>query len=397
MKILEICRSMPWHMAGGLERHAWDLARGLAAAGDEVHLLTTPPSPWRSVPPMPPGLRLHSMSTGKPSAYSARSFRAFAREAEQLDAAHPFDVIHAQGFAAFALPPRFADRLAVTIHGTLFSETPLHAPLFRQLGWKRKIAALWRAKRRLAAAPLYARMLRRARVILVDSEFTRGELLRSRPALEPKIRVAPLGIPPERIRSAPHVERAPGGPIRLLSVGRVTPAKGFQVVLQALRLMPRAPWHWRVAGTGPALEPLRRRAEALGLGDWVEFLGEVDDARLDSLYAQSDLFLYPELSYPAFGLVALEALLAGLPVLASERGAIPEVVRPDCGWLVPGGDPPALARKLKELLANPSRIAETAARCRDLALERFSFERMIALTRAALEECAKAQGSECDL
>jgi glycosyltransferase involved in cell wall biosynthesis len=119
-----------------------------------------------------------------------------------------------------------------------------------------------------------------------------------------------------------------------------------------------------------------------------EFLGEVDANRLSQLYETSDLFVNPELGYPAFGLVALEAMLAGLPVVASDRGAIPEVVQPDCGWLFPGGDYERLANRLKSLIEHPAHIAEVASRCRNLALERFSFESMVEKTRAALAECA---------
>jgi len=214
-------------------------------------------------------------------------------------------------------------------------------------------------------------------------------LLCSHPRLQCKIRLAPLGIHPERAPQRPiGAKRPPAAALQLLSVGRLTETKGMRVALEALALAPREGWRWRVAGTGPELEALRQRAKRLGLDERVEFLGEVDDRRLAALYAQSDVFVYPELSYPAFGLVALEALLAGLPVVASDRGAIPEVARPDCAWLVPGGDPKALADCLKALVAHPERIAEKAARCRELALRRFPYEGMIEKTRAALKECA---------
>jgi 1,4-alpha-glucan branching enzyme len=392
MKILLLSRSMPWHAPGGLEHHVWDIARGLGRQGHEVHLLTTPAAPQRPAPDPPPRLRLHALPRGAPGRYSIPTFRAFARQALRLDREIGFDVINSQGFAAYAFPKRLAPRLAVAIHGTLTSETLLHGPLFRSLGLGAKLAAVWRHKGRLATAPLYGRLLRLARVILVDSKFTRQELLRTRPWLEPKIRVAPLGISPERAPRAPTApRRLVETPVRLLSVGRLTAAKGMDVALKALAKVPAGQWRWQVAGAGPQLDALRREASELGLDENVEFLGQVDEERLAACRARSDLALAPELGCPAFGLVALEALLAGLPVVATDRGALPEVVQPDSGWLVPPGDPQALADRLADLFDHPALIDARAAGCRQRALERFSYEDMIDKTCAALAEAGGAQ------
>jgi 1,4-alpha-glucan branching enzyme len=388
MRILSLSRSMPWHLAGGLENHAWDLVRGLAAAGDEIHVLTTPFREGAGKSEPPRNVSIHTIDSGAPGEYSLRTFRALARKAEALHGEFNFDVIHSQGFAAYAFPKRLAERLAVTVHGTLTTETPLYPPVFREQTLGGKIALLWRYKARLASAPLYNRLLKMARVILVDSKFTRNELLHGNRRLENKIRLAPLGIHSDRAPAAPSSRRLPEKPLRFLSVGRLTRAKGMHVALEAMKILPENGWTWRVAGTGPELESLKRQACDAGLANRPEFLGEVDANRLSQLYETSDLFVNPELGYPAFGLVALEAMLAGLPVVASDRGAIPEVVQPDCGWLFPGGDYERLANRLKSLIEHPAHIAEVASRCRNLALERFSFESMVEKTRAALAECA---------
>jgi len=380
---------MPWHLAGGLENHAWDIVRGLAAAGDEVHVLTTPCPADAVRPEASSNVSIHAIDSGAPGEYSMRTFRALARKAGALNAKFDFDVIHSQGFAAYSFPARLTGRLAVTIHGTLTTETPLYPPVFREQTIARKLALLWRYKARLASAPLYNRLLNRARVILVDSKFTRNELLHDDRRHEDKIRLAPLGIHPDRAPKGPDLpRRLPEKPLRFLSVGRLTEAKGMHVALNAMKLLPPDGWTWRIAGTGPEFDPLKRQAQVAALSDRVEFLGRVEEQRLAQLYESSDLFVNPELGYPAFGLVALEAMLAGLPVVASDRGAIPEVVQPDCGWLFPGGDHERLADRLTSLLDHPARIAEVGARCRGLALERFSHESMIDKTRAALQECA---------
>lgn len=384
MRLLLICRSMPWHMAGGLENHAWDLAQGLAARGDDVHVLTTAARQGHPAPSLE-NITIHECAAAVPGRYSASTFRALADEAERLHGRLAFDAIHAQGFAANAFPARLAGKLAITVHGTLTSETLLYPPLFERLTYAQKASTLWRHKGRIASAPLFNRALRMARIILVDSDFTRRELLRSAPHLEPKIWLVPLGVHPERVppQSASHL---PHSPLRLLSVGRLTAMKGMHVALQGLGQLKGLPWRWTVAGTGPELQRLRAQCGELGLKAQVEFLGEVSESSLRELREQSDVFLYPELGYPAFGLVALEAMLSGLPVLASDLGAIPEVVTAECGWLVRGDDPAALAQKIHEIMEDPVAIELRSKRCRESALSRFSFEAMVDGTRRALGE-----------
>jgi len=397
MRILMLCRSMPWHLAGGLEHHAWDLARGLANAGDEVHILTTPAHPARPASEPPPRVHLHALAHGKPGRYGMGAFAAFARAAAALDRQFDFDVIHAQGFAANAFPRALAPKLAITVHGTLTSETELYPPLFEQLAPGQKLLSLWRHKARLASAPLFRHALRMASVLLVDSDFTRRELESSYSDLQPKIRVVPLGIHPDRMpivvkasspkaSSRPAETNASPHSLRLLSISRLTRSKGLHIALEAASLL-QGNWHWEIAGTGPEEKALRQMHRQLNLGGRVELLGGVEESDLQTLRAESHCFVFPELGYPAFGLVALEAMLAGLPVVASDHGAIPEVVRPDCGWTIPDLNPQSLASILQRLIQEPSCLAPIAATCRHRALERFSFDSMISQTRKALGEC----------
>ena len=118
------------------------------------------------------------------------------------------------------------------------------------------------------------------------------------------------------------------------------------------------------------------RAEARGLLHAVTFLGQRDDvpARL----ADADLFVLPSRS-EAFPNAVLEAMAAGLPIVASGVGGIRELIADDrTGLLVPAGDPPALADRLCRLMADPALAARLGDAARDDAHARYSFERMVA-------------------
>ncbi len=111
-----------------------------------------------------------------------------------------------------------------------------------------------------------------------------------------------------------------------------------------------------VVGTGTEEDALRELAMTLGIGHRVRFRGYVDEAELPDLYPQFDVLAVPSVEMPGwveqFGRVVVEAQASGVPVVASESGASPDVVG-DSGLLVAPGDPPALGAALARLLDEP--------------------------------------------
>lgn len=138
---------------------------------------------------------------------------------------------------------------------------------------------------------------------------------------------------------------------KLLAVGRLSHYKGFDVLLDALDRIPAA--NLLLVGDGECAAALRERAARLRLGARVAFANRLDDDALAGAYAQADAFVLPSLDRSeAFGLVLLEAMRAGLPVVASDvRGsAIGHVVADgETGMLVPPGDAQALAGAIERL------------------------------------------------
>lgn len=153
----------------------------------------------------------------------------------------------------------------------------------------------------------------------------------------------------------------------LLTVARLVEQKGHSVLLGAvgrLRLTHPEVELW-VVGEGPLRSSLEQLARDLQIADQVRFLGTVHPTT--GLLRQADVFVFPSLTEPQ-GLAVLEALAAGVPVVASRTGGIVEMVRDGVdGRLVPPGDAGALASALAELLDHPDAAAECAASGRERA------------------------------
>jgi len=154
------------------------------------------------------------------------------------------------------------------------------------------------------------------------------------------------------------------GPI-IGTLARLIPSKGIRILLDAIpHLLQKYPEALLlVGGGGEEQEALERQARALGIADRVVFVGPVQDPR--DFYRRLDVFVLPSLD-EAFGLVVLEAMAMGLPVIGTRVGGVPEVLTHGVnGWLVEPGDSAVLAAGLRTLWADPilrRRVAEEGRR-----------------------------------
>jgi len=178
--------------------------------------------------------------------------------------------------------------------------------------------------------------------------------------------------------------------------GRMMPEKGVDVLLSALARLPRS-IYCVIMGDGPYRSSYQRQAEELGLEDRVIFTGFRRDVR--EVFACSDAVAVPSYS-EALANVSLEAMAEGRPVVATAVEGMPEAVEHNVsGYLVPPGDPAALAESIAILAADPEAARRIGAKGRNMATRRHSPERMARETesiyRDLLYEVAREREVKC--
>lgn len=183
-----------------------------------------------------------------------------------------------------------------------------------------------------------------------------------------------------------------GSRLTILFVGRLDKRKGFSTLFQAfLNLKPRYP-HLHLKVVGPfepeAAQPYLAVARARGVTG-IEFAGYVPAAQLPAVYHQADIFCAPSLGFESFGIVLLEAMAAGLPVVASNIAGYRSVITAGReGILAPPGRPSALARALGWLVDNPRSRTLMGRRGQEKA-RRYSWERIAAETLQVYEDALR--------
>ena len=332
MRILHVLAPAPY---GGLERVVTELTAGTAARGHDVHVaavLDRDPEThpfWR-------GLRVEAHRVDAPG-------RAWLRERLAVDALRRRlrpDVVHTHGYRADVLHGRpLGGAVVTTVHGTTGGggRSRLYEALQRR-AFRRFDAVV------AVSAPLGARLMR----------FARPGRLR---------------VIPNAACAAPLLTRAEARARLGLAadafvagwVGRLSAEKGADVFVDALARVPSVPWTASVLGDGPEAASLRARAERLGIAGRVRWHGAVAGA--PALHAAFDVFV---LSSRTEGtpLALLEALAAGVPVVATAVGGVPDVAGAAEAILVPPGDPAALAAALAAVHADPAAAAARARAAR---------------------------------
>ncbi len=229
--------------------------------------------------------------------------------------------------------------------------------------------------------PLLRRIARGSDAVTVISSYTAAQLRRSVPEVDPV--VIPFGA---TVEAPPEISLpfAGKGPVRLLFAGRLVERKGVHRLLEALaRLEAPDAIRLRVVGDGPERPRLEARARELGVDGRVDFDGFVSGARLQSAFEEADVFVLPAVrdrkgDVEGLGVVLIEAMAHGRPVIACEVGGIPDVVRDgETGLLVPPDEPAALAGAIERLCRDPAEARALGLRGKEWGARRFGWERIV--------------------
>jgi len=254
-----------------------------------------------------------------------------------------------------------------------------------------------RWKYRLFYQPLVDFALRRAARVVVASPPMLDVT-----ALAPyraKCLVIPYGLPVERYAPAPDVSarvlvlRQQAVRPTLLFVGRLVGYKGVEILLRAL---PGLDADLVVVGDGPRRSSLESLARELGVSARVRFLGEVAPDELLAWYHACDVFVLPSVSrQEAFGMVQLEAMLCGRPVVSTNVGTGVSWVNQHerTGLVVRPGDSTGLREALARLIADPGLRRRLGAEARTRVLEHFTAEKMCNATRLLYRDISRATSS----
>ncbi|GLC25816.1 glycosyltransferase family 4 protein [Roseisolibacter agri] len=344
---LRIALVCDWYAprVGGIETHVGALAQQLAAAGHAVDALTATPHACRGAGaaaavgvvrldvPLLPGVEV-TPALGR----AARALRAALR-----DGAYDLVHCHVSVFAPLAmLAAREAGALGipcvVTHHSVLGGATRAFAAADRVLGWSR-----WGALH-TAVSPRVA-----------------AEVQAAAPALD--VRVLPNAIHPDRWRTVRGRGRV-DDEVRVVSAMRLARRKRPLALIEAVAavvaaLPPGRRLRVRIAGDGPQRPAVERAVRRAGLQEVVTLAGWQSPARLRALYADADAFVLPSL-LESFGLAALEARCAGLPVLAMRDAGPAGFVRHEVEGLLAADDADLAAQLLR--LVTDDRLRTAIAR-----------------------------------
>lgn len=319
-------------LIGGVQVHVRDLAAALLRRGDHAVVLTSGEGPYVDT------LRAAGVETVALRHLGAairpiQDARALTEMRGVLKRMQP-DLVSTHSSKAGVLGRAAARLLGLpvvfTAHGWAFTT-----------GVPRREAAVYRWIERLAA-PLANR-------IITVSEFDRELALAHRLAPPVKVVTVHNGMPdiPSALRAVPG-----RSPVRLVMTARFEPQKDHTTLLHALAGLQDKAWHLDLIGDGPLLPRAEALVHDLGLADRVRFWGQRMDVAERLAEAHVALLIT---NWEGFPRSILEAMRAGLPVVASGVGGVAESVRDgDTGFVVAQGDAQGLQRRLKQLLEDPS-------------------------------------------
>jgi glycosyltransferase involved in cell wall biosynthesis len=273
------------------------------------------------------GCKVHRFRGMKLPTYKDYRFFMPSRSVWKRMVKHRLDVVHVRSSVGFGLVAlRFARKRGIPIVGTLDTPISDYVHYVPVLGRIRPIKGMLSS----TALKYMVWFYNRCDAVIVPSNAT-GEWLKGI-GCKSRITVMSNGVDtgrfnPNKRSSSLRKKLCKSDGIIMLHVGRITKEKSVEVIIKAANRMKEAGTKFVlvIAGRGPELAPLKRMTSRLGLGDHVRFVGFVPDGELAKYYASADVFVTAS-PVETEGIVMLEAMASGLPVVGANAGAIPEIV-----------------------------------------------------------------------
>jgi glycosyltransferase involved in cell wall biosynthesis len=375
MKVAFITFEYPPFVQGGAGVYAYNLVNELAKLGHEVHVIA-PRAPGTEKESVEESIFIHRLGfLNKPFLAAISFWFSLRKDFSSLKKrAGGFDIVHSNGLSAFSLRRKaISSPFVITIHHlTKTTLKTLGANLTARVRNLRGEAGI--------SSIIEPYCIRRADRIIAVSQFTKRDIVNIYGIPESKIEVIYHGVQPDnyvfpeearlKLRSSLGIESQP----MALFVGRLVPRKGVDILLRALpRVIKEMDVKLVLAGSGNQSH-YQQLAEALDVSDKVTFLGRVPDETLNLLYASCDVFVLPS-RLEGLGIVIIEAMAAGKPVIATNAGGIPELIEAgQNGILTEAGNEGELASAIIKVLGDRSLSRTIGENNTRKVQERYSWE-----------------------
>ncbi|MEW5959672.1 MAG: glycosyltransferase family 4 protein [Chloroflexota bacterium] len=385
MKILMLSWEYPPYIVGGLGRHVAELVPALAQLGIEVHVVTPVLEQDHSSTTVENGVTVHRVP--KPTVddsvevyeQALRINQALENYLVQASQTYGrYQLIHTHdwltGFAAIALQRAWNCPLVTTIHATERGRNQGHLPTPLQ-------QAIDRAE---------GELVHQAQRTIVCSRHMSTEVQYFFQLPPHRLDVVPNGVnvldlqngsSPAEL-SAFRARYAPADSQIVFTISRLVYEKGIHLLVQAAPLVlqdcPRA--RIIIAGTGPEEKNLKQQAKNLGVADQVDFIGYVSDAERNLFLEAANCAIFPSL-YEPFGIVALEAMALGCPLVVSDVGGFSEVVKHgETGIKIYPNNVDSTAWGIIQALTHPEWVKEQTIAARQSVEALYNWPRIAALT-----------------
>lgn len=385
------------NVIGGLGQHVTALVRAMGnelarRPHHEIHVLTPRVSPVSAHETLGPNVHIHRFPWPQASAVHiydnsgdlfGQTMQANERLVEtalMLARDRTFDLLHVHDWlpvqAALELGHIWHVPLVSTIHAT---EKGRHRGyLANELSWK--------------IHGLEESLCQASRHIIVCSHFMRGMLMDTFHVPAPRLRVIPNGIEDSPFRECPPAQMAQlarqfkaQGEFLLLFIGRQTHEKGLHVLMDALPGIRARHPKVRLLVVGRNSERLEEEIAWRGLDEAITLLGFVADRVRNGLLQVADMLIVPSL-YEPFGIVALEAMAAGCPVIASHVGGLAEVVTHEkTGLTIYPNDPDSICWAVDQILTHPLQARQRAQNAQQVIRTKFGWPRIVQRTLAVYD------------
>lgn len=223
--------------------------------------------------------------------------------------------------------------------------------------------------------------LQDASKVVTISSYHRAYVARLCPAIEPEtVEIVHLGLETDEFQPAPR--SAATGPARILSIGRLVEKKGYEILIEACRLLAAqdVEFQCQIVGAGPRANALQAQIERAGLRDKINLLGAKDQTQILKLYQSSDIFALPCVSarrgdQDGMPYVLIEAMACGLPVVTTPLAGIPDLVQHhSTGLLVQQRDVAGLTAALQQLIVDEELRRRLGAQARQKILQEFQIQ-----------------------